>query len=171
MIGSYLAGHVSAAAAVVISIALMLFTGFAATRVTKRLRLPDVTAYILSGILLGPCCLGLVPQTVIDGMDFLPDVALAFIAFSTGEFFQFSTLKKNGLRVVVVTVAESLLASAAVFALTWGVLGLDLSFSIALAVIKKTGISLSRLSAWHTQKPSPSGSMISSSTKSNSPSR
>ena len=81
MIGSYLAGHVSAAAAVVISIALMLFTGFAATRVTKRLRLPDVTAYILSGILLGPCCLGLVPQTVIDGMDFLPDVALAFIAF------------------------------------------------------------------------------------------
>ena len=135
MIGSYLAGHVSAAAAVVISIALMLFTGFAATRVTKRLRLPDVTAYILSGILLGPCCLGLVPQTVIDGMDFLPDVALAFIAFSTGEFFQFSTLKKNGLRVVVVTVAESLLASAAVFALTWGVLGLDLSFSIVLAAL------------------------------------
>src|SRR5699024_6081592 len=119
MIGSYLACHVSAAAAVVISIALMLFTGFAATRVTKRLRLPDVTASILSGILLGPCCLGLVPQTVIDGMDFLPDVALAFIAFSTGEFFQFSTLKKNGLRVVVVTVAESLLASAAVFVLTW----------------------------------------------------
>ena len=135
MIGSYLAGHVSAAAAVVISIALMLFTGFAATRVTKRLRLPDVTAYILSGILLGPCCLGLVPQTVIDGMDFLPDVALAFIAFSTGEFFQFSTLKKNGLRVVVVTVAESLLASAAVFVLTWGVLGLDLSFSIVLAAL------------------------------------
>ena len=135
MIGSYLAGHVSAAAAVVISIALMLFTGFAATRVTKRLRLPDVTAYILSGILLGPCCLGLVPQTVIDGMDFLPDVALAFIAFSTGEFFQFSTLKKNGLRVVVVTVSESLLASAAVFVLTWGVLGLDLSFSIVLAAL------------------------------------
>ena len=135
MIGSYLAGHVSAAAAVVISIALMLFTGFAATRVTKRLRLPDVTAYILSGILLGPCCLGLVPQTVIDGMDFLPDVALAFIAFSTGEFFQFSTLKKNGLRVVVVTVAESLLASAAVFVLTRGVLGLDLSFSIVLAAL------------------------------------
>ncbi len=135
MIGSYLAGHVSAAAAVVISIALMLFTGFAATRVTKRLRLPDVTAYILSGILLGPCCLGLVPQTVIDGMDFLPDVALAFIAFSTGEFFQFSTLKKNGLRVVVVTVAESLLASAAVFVLTRSVLGLDLSFSIVLAAL------------------------------------
>ena len=135
MIGSYLACHVSAAAAVVISIALMLFTGFAATRVTKRLRLPDVTAYILSGILLGPCCLGLVPQTVIDGMDFLPDVALAFIAFSTGEFFQFSTLKKNGLRVVVVTVAESLLASAAVFVLTRSVLGLDLSFSIVLAAL------------------------------------
>lgn len=135
MIGPYLFDHVSDAAGVVISIALMLFTGFAATRVTKRLRLPDVTAYILSGILLGPCCLGLVPQRVIEGMDFLPDVALAFIAFSTGEFFQFSTLRKNGLKVVGITVAESLLASAAVFVLTWGVLRLDLAFSIVLSAL------------------------------------
>lgn len=135
MIGPYLFDHVSDAAGVVISIALMLFTGFAATRVTKRLRLPDVTAYILSGILLGPCCLGLVPQRVIEGMDFLPDVALAFIAFSTGEFFRFSTLRKNGLKVVGITVAESLLASAAVFVLTWGVLRLDLAFSIVLSAL------------------------------------
>lgn len=135
MIGPYLFDHVSDAAGVVISIALMLFTGFAATRVTKRLRLPDVTAYILSGILLGPCCLELVPQRVIEGMDFLPDVALAFIAFSTGEFFRFSTLRKNGLKVVGITVAESLLASAAVFVLTWGVLRLDLAFSIVLSAL------------------------------------
>ena len=35
-------------AAIIISIALMLFCGFAMTRLTKRLRLPNVTAYIVT---------------------------------------------------------------------------------------------------------------------------
>ena len=46
--------NTSSAAAVIISVALMLFSGFMATRLTKRLRLPDVTAYIVSGILIDP---------------------------------------------------------------------------------------------------------------------
>lgn len=73
---------------IIVSIALILICGFAATRVTKRLRLPNVTAYIVAGILIGPYCLNLVPGNVIDGMDFIADIALAFIAFSTGEFFK-----------------------------------------------------------------------------------
>lgn len=38
----------------------MLFGGFAMTRITKRLRLPNVTAYIVAGILMGPYCLNLI---------------------------------------------------------------------------------------------------------------
>ena len=38
---------------------------------------------------MGPYCLDMVPVKVIDGMEFLSDIALAFIAFSTGEFFRF----------------------------------------------------------------------------------
>lgn len=63
------------------------FAGFAMTRITKRLRLPNVTGYILAGILMGPCCLNVIPQSIIDGTDFLSDVALAFIAFSAGRVF------------------------------------------------------------------------------------
>lgn len=55
---------------------------------------------------MGPYCLDMVPVKVIDGMDFLSDIALAFIAFSTGEFFRFSVLKKNGWKVIVITVME-----------------------------------------------------------------
>ena len=50
-------------AAVIISVALMLFAGFALTRLTKLLRLPNVTAYILAGILIGPYCLNPVSYT------------------------------------------------------------------------------------------------------------
>ena len=122
-------------ATVILSIALMLFLGFAMTRITKRLRLPDVTAYILTGILIGPFCMNLIPQQVIDGMDFLSDIALAFIAFSTGEFFTLSTLKKNGMKVVIITVLEACLATVAVFVVTYFALGVDLVFSIVLSAL------------------------------------
>ena len=122
-------------AAIIISIALMLFCGFAMTRLTKRLRLPNVTAYIVTGILIGPFFMNLIPKSVIDGMDFLSDIALAFIAFSTGEFFTLSTLKKNGMKVVVITVLEACMASVVVFVATYCVLGVDLVFSIVLAAL------------------------------------
>ena len=125
----------SQVASIIISVAFMLLFGFAMTRITKLLRLPNVTAYILAGILIGPYCLGLVPQRVIDGMDFLSDIALAFIAFSTGEFFRLSTLKKSGARVMVITVLEALLASVVVFVVTFCVLRLELAFSIVLAAL------------------------------------
>lgn len=113
----------------------MLFLGFLMTRLTKKLRLPNVTAYIITGILIGPYCLKLIPQTVIDGMDFLSDVALAFIAFGTGEFFRLSTLRKNGLKVLVITVFEALMATAVVFVVTYFMLGVDMPFAIVLSAL------------------------------------
>ncbi|MFR4241045.1 MAG: cation:proton antiporter, partial [Butyricicoccus sp.] len=117
-------------AAVIISVALMLFSGFLMTRITKLLRLPNVTAYIVAGILIGPYCLDLVPQRIIDGTDFLSDIALAFIAFSTGEFFKLSVLKKSGMRVVWITLFEAVLASVFVFILTYFVLRLSWRFPV-----------------------------------------
>lgn len=122
----------------IIAVSIMLLTGFLMTRVTNKLRLPNVTAYIVAGILIGPFCFHFVPADIVKGMDFLPDIALAFIAFSTGEFFQFSTLKKNGLKVVVITLLEALLATLVVFVLTYFILKLDLAFSVVLAALAST---------------------------------
>lgn len=122
-------------ASVILSMALMLLSGFLMTRLTKRLRLPDVTAYILAGILIGPYVLRLVPRELIDQTDFLSDIALAFIAFGTGEFFKLPTLRKNGASVIVITVLEACLASVLVFAVTYFLLHLELAFSIVLAAL------------------------------------
>ena len=67
-------GIQSPAAITIITIALMLFCGFAMTRLTKLLKLPNVTAYIITGILLGPFCLDAVPETVLNGTEFLSDI-------------------------------------------------------------------------------------------------
>ena len=119
----------------IISIALMLAIGFLMTRITKLLKLPNVTAYIVGGILAGPFCLNLLPASIVEGTAFLPDIALAFIAFSTGEFFRISALKKNGSRVFVITVLESCCAALLVFLVCYLVLGLNLAFSIVLGAL------------------------------------
>lgn len=120
---------------VIISIAVMLFGGFLMTRLTKLLRLPNVTAYIVFGILIGPYVLNIVPDSVIDGMEFLPDIALAFIAFGTGEFFRLSTLRKSGMKVVVITMLEALAATFLVFLVTHFVLGINVAFSAVLGAL------------------------------------
>ena len=125
----------SPVAMIIISISLMLFLGFLMTRLTKKLRLPNVTAYIVTGILIGPFCLNMIPDRVVTGMDFVPDIALAFIAFSTGEYFRISTLKKNGMKVVIITLLEALMASVLVFGVAYWVLNLNLAFSIVLGAL------------------------------------
>ena len=125
----------SSVSAAIISISIVLISGFLMTRVTKKLRLPNVTAYIVAGILIGPYCMNLVPQPIIDGTGFLPDIALAFIAFSTGQFFRLDVLKKNGGKVVIIALFEALSASLLVFVLTFCVLHLNLAFSIVLAAL------------------------------------
>ena len=123
------------APSVIVSMAVMLLFGFLLTRVTKRLKLPNVTGYILAGILIGPFCLDMIPASFIRNTDFLSDIALSFIAFSTGEFFRLSALRKNGVRVVVITLFEALGASALVFIAVYFVLGMDLAFSAVLAAL------------------------------------
>ena len=119
----------------IITVAIMLLFGFALTRITKLLKLPNVTAYIVTGILIGPYCLNLVPSVVVEYTTFLPNVALAFIAFSTGQFFRLNALKGNGAKVLIITVLEAIAASVFVFIATYFVLGMDLAFSVVLAAL------------------------------------
>lgn len=120
---------------VVLSLALMLFGGFAMTRLTKLVRLPNVTAYILIGILMGPDCLALIPGQIIQRTDFLADIALALIAFGAGEFFRAEKLKKTGLRVLVIVLIETAACGGLVFALCRAALGLPVAYAIVLAAL------------------------------------
>ncbi len=128
-------GRISSTATVIIAVSIMLFCGFAMTRITKLLRLPNVTAYIIVGILIGPFCMDLIPDSVIVGTDFIADIALAFIAFSVGEFFKLSVLKKNGTKILIITLCEALLAALLVFVLTFFILRLDIASSVVLSAL------------------------------------
>ena len=125
----------SPASVAVMTVALMLMFGFALTRITKLLKLPNVTAYIITGILIGPYCLNLVPEAITSSTVFLPNIALAFIAFSTGQFFRLNALRGNGMKVLIITVLEACVASVFVFIAAYWVLGMDLAFSAVIAAL------------------------------------
>lgn len=127
--------NLSREAVILLSLAVILFSGFLATRVTKRLRLPNVSGYIIAGILIGPGVLGLVPQSVIDGTGFVSDIALSFIAFGVGKFFKREALRDTGGGMVLITLLESLLAGGLVTLTMYFLLKLDLEFSLLLGAI------------------------------------
>lgn len=93
--------------------------GLLMTRVLHRWKLPDVTAYLLAGVLIGPYCLG---RLGIDGLGFasaeavaalslISEMALGFIAFSIGNEFRLADLKQTGRQAAVVGVVQALTAT------------------------------------------------------------
>ncbi len=126
---------ISNEASVLISLGLILLLGFACTRITKKLGLPNVSAYIVCGILIGPHLIGIVPQRIVDGMGFVSDIALAFIAFGVGRFFKKETIQATGMAVLIITVLEALLAGVLVTFSMVFIFHLDWNLSLLLGAI------------------------------------
>ena len=96
-----------------------MVAGLLMTRIINLLKLPDVTAYLIAGILIGPVCLGRlgVPglgfQTYdqIENLNILSNLALGFIAFAIGSEFMLPKLKTIGKQATVIAVVQSVLAA------------------------------------------------------------
>ena len=94
----------------------MLF-GMIFNRVAKKIGLPNVTGYLVAGLLIGPSVWGLIPSGSFEGLippsslsslGLISTVALGFIAFSIGGEFKWSSLKQIGAKAVTVTFFEAL---------------------------------------------------------------
>ena len=112
-----------------LSLSIAIFSGLMLSRLAKLVQLPAVTAYLVAGIVVGPYCLGAlgVPGLGFTSMEdvetysILCDVALGFIAFSIGNEFRLSQLKKIGRQATIVgifqAVVTTLLVDAALIGL------------------------------------------------------
>ena len=105
---------------ILLSVGVALLAGLAVSRITKKLGLPDVTAYLIAGVIIGPFCLGLLG---VDGLGFtslesvkqtdvISNVALGFIAFAMGNEFRLKQLRAIGRQAVVVAVFQAVTATA-----------------------------------------------------------
>ena len=104
-----------------LSVAFALFAGLIMTRVFKKLNLkfPDVTAFLIAGVLVGPYVLGAlnVPGLGFGSMEALQavgsfsTVALGFIAFDIGNEFRLGQLKKTGKTATVIGIIQAVTAT------------------------------------------------------------
>lgn len=102
-----------------ISIAVALLAGLMMTRLMNRFHLPDVTAYLLAGVILGPCLLGRLGLPGLGFVSFeevqllqpISDVALGFIAFAIGSEFRLTHLRKTGGAAVTVGIIQAVTAT------------------------------------------------------------
>ena len=120
---------------VLLTLSIILFAGFIMTRLTNTLNMPKVSGYILAGILIGPCGLNFISENMINGMSFVSDLALAFIAFGVGKFFKKEVLMRTGKRIIVITISEALLAGILVTLLLKVMFHLNWEFSMVLGAI------------------------------------
>ena len=115
-------------------IGLMLVCGLLFGRLAKKISLPNVTGYLVAGLVLGPYVLGIVSKDMASSLSMVSEMALGFIALSIGAEFKLSYFKEVGAAPVVIAILEGLLASACV---TGGLLllGNDVKLALVLGAI------------------------------------
>lgn len=119
---------------IIFETALILLSGILFGRLAKFVRLPNVTGYLIAGLILGPSFLNLIPASMVNGFSVISDAALGFIAFSIGSEFNLAYFKKVGAAPVLIAICESL---GAVILVTGALIacGFDTRLSILLGAI------------------------------------
>jgi Kef-type K+ transport system membrane component KefB len=90
-----------------LSIAIAMIAGLLLTRVAKLVKLPNVTGYLVAGLLIGPYCFKLVSADTLATLDIITVAALGFIAFSIGSEFKLSHIKAIGGKILIITACEA----------------------------------------------------------------
>lgn len=119
---------------IILEVAVMIFAALLFGRIGKLAKLPNVTGYLIAGLILGPSFLNIIPQTMVSGFSVISDMALGFIAFSVGCEFSLKYYRQVGLSPILIAIMEATGAIILV-TVTLIVLGFDVKLSIMLGAI------------------------------------
>ncbi|MBQ9833531.1 MAG: cation:proton antiporter [Clostridia bacterium] len=115
-------------------IAAAMVAGLLLTRVVKLINLPNVTGFLIAGLLIGPYCLGALSKEAAEGLNIITTVALGFIAFSIGGEFKIDHIKQIGSKAITITVFQALAAVILVDVTLW-LCGFDMPVVLTLGAI------------------------------------
>lgn len=113
---------------------ILLMSGLLCGRLVKLIKLPNVTGYLIAGLILGPYVTNVIPLEAVNDFSVISDMALSFIAFTIGCGFKRSYLKKVGMTPVVIAIFESIIAVFAVQGVLLAV-GTDPQLAVLLGAI------------------------------------
>lgn len=112
----------------------VMLLGLLGGKFARLIKLPKVTGYLLTGLIIGPSVLHLISKEVVESLSLLNDIALGLIMFSIGGVFEIHHIKQVGKKVLWLTVGQSV---GAIFLTTVAliVVGMDFYPAILLGTI------------------------------------
>lgn len=116
-------------------LSLILLAGLFLARIVNVFKLPNVTGYILAGMLIGPSFLGIIPREAVSSFNIISEAALGFIAYSIGGELSIKHLRRMGSSILVITLTESLGAVLVVIAAMALIFKQPLPFSFMIGSI------------------------------------
>lgn len=116
-------------------LAVLIASGLIFSKILGKFKFPDVTGYLIGGIIIGPSVLGLLTHDIVKSMEILSTVALSFIAFSIGSEMDLKAIKKMGSKIITVTIFEALGAFVIVTMAMLLIFKQSVAFSIAIGSI------------------------------------
>lgn len=111
-----------------------MILGILSSKVMEKIKFPNVTGYIIIGLIAGPYCLNILSLESIEGFSIISDIALGLIAFSIGSEFKLSFLKIVGKSPIIIAFFEAVCA-VLVLDVVLILSGNDVSFSLVLGAI------------------------------------
>lgn len=119
---------------VILKLSIVLIVGIIGGKIAERFKLPNVSGYIVFGLLLGPSIFKLFSSTSeVAQYDIISEIALSIIAFSIGSEFIISEMKKLGKKIVIITLMEVIGAVLVVFSVMYFICKQDIAFSLIIA--------------------------------------
>lgn len=116
-------------------VAIVIIAGLFVAKITGKIKLPNVTGYLIAGLIIGPSITGIVPREVVGELSIFSELALGFISYSIGSQINFRELKKVGIGIVVVTLLEALVAMLLVTVVMLFVFKTSVPFALLMGAI------------------------------------
>ena len=124
----------------ILGVALAMVFGLILNRVMKLFNLPNVTGYLIAGVLVGPYCINLLNAENLSDVSFISTIALGFIAFSIGGEFKLDAIKRLGGKVLTITFMQAFFAVAFVMASLFVVQAIDKTLVSTPAILLLSAI-------------------------------
>ena len=124
----------------ILGVALAMVFGLILNRIMKLFNLPNVTGYLIAGVLVGPYCINLLNAENLSDISFISTVALGFIAFSIGGEFKIDAIKRLGGKVLTITFMQAFFAVAFVMASLFVVQAIDKTLISTPAILLLSAI-------------------------------
>jgi len=116
-----------------LKISIVLIVGAIGGKIARYFKLPNVSGYLVAGLLLGPSFTKYVSPADMDSFSVISELALAIIAFSIGSEFIIKDMLKLGKSILIITLAEVIGAIFLVFSIMYFGFNQPFAFSIVLA--------------------------------------